>query len=604
MTKRISLSVLTFFLSLNVALAADNIAVTAGSGETVGFDDISSVKYQRIKLIYGADNSNSGDVSTSNPFPIQLRTSGGTETGTAGNPIQCSLANTATNATSVNTAVTSIAAGTNNIGDVDVASLPSGSVAATTAITLDYDTGGGTSNMLMHGIAIPASGGSVAGGTTTNPFNVKIGDGSLQASVRDTGSTDSLNVAIVDGSGTQITSFGGGTQFNEDAAHTTGDAGNQILTVRKDTAAATAGTDGDYQPPITDSSGRLWVNASGAAVPVTDNSGSLTVDNGGTFAVQAAQSGTWNITNVSGTVSLPTGASTLAEQQTQTTALQLIDDAVVADDAAFTPATTKVHMCGFEFDDSSPDSVNEGDAGAVRMSANRNLYSTIRDAAGNERGANVNASNQLEVSVGNTVTVASHAVTNAGTFAVQVDGSALTALQLIDDTVFTDDAAFTPGTSKVEAIGFEADETATDSVDEGDVGAGRITLDRKLIVTDYAHTAGGESNYSFLSTAAVLAAEIKGSAGQVYDIECFNRGANEVFMRLYNQTGAPGSGDTANIVWRGFIPGNAAGAGYVIPIPKGRVFSTGVGIRVTGDVADNDNTALAANEVACNIGYK
>lgn len=34
------------------------------------------------------------------------------------------------------------------------------------------------------------------------------------------------------------------------------------------------------------------------------------VSNAGTFAVQAAESGTWNVTNVSGTVSLPTGAST------------------------------------------------------------------------------------------------------------------------------------------------------------------------------------------------------------------------------------------------------------------------------------------------------
>jgi hypothetical protein len=41
-------------------------------------------------------------------------------------------------------------------------------------------------------------------------------------------------------------------------------------------------------------------------VPVSDAGGSLTVD--GTVA--ATQSGTWNITNVSGTVSLPTGAST------------------------------------------------------------------------------------------------------------------------------------------------------------------------------------------------------------------------------------------------------------------------------------------------------
>jgi hypothetical protein len=38
------------------------------------------------------------------------------------------------------------------------------------------------------------------------------------------------------------------------------------------------------------------------------------VTNAGTFAVQAAQSGTWNVTNISGTVSLPTGAATAAKQ--------------------------------------------------------------------------------------------------------------------------------------------------------------------------------------------------------------------------------------------------------------------------------------------------
>lgn len=42
------------------------------------------------------------------------------------------------------------------------------------------------------------------------------------------------------------------------------------------------------------------------------------------------QSGTWNVTNISGTISLPTGASTLAEQQTHTTSLQLIDDLPLA----------------------------------------------------------------------------------------------------------------------------------------------------------------------------------------------------------------------------------------------------------------------------------
>jgi hypothetical protein len=167
-----------------------------------------------------------------------------------------------------------------------------------------------------------------------------------------------------------------------------------------------------------------------------------------------------------------------------------------------------------------------------------------------------------------------------------------------------DDAAFTPGTSGVVMAGFEADETATDSVDEGDAGAGRMTLDRKIIVAQYAHTAGGATPYAALSSAAVLTAEVKSSAGQVYAIQGFNNGANEVFIRLYNQTGAPASTDGANIVWRGMIPGNAAAAGFSIPIPPGIACATGIGVRVSGAVADNDTTALAANEVMVNIQYK
>lgn len=49
----------------------------------------------------------------------------------------------------------------------------------------------------------------------------------------------------------------------EDAAHTSGDVGVPAMFVRSDTAASLGGTDGDYQPGITDSSGRLWVNIAG-----------------------------------------------------------------------------------------------------------------------------------------------------------------------------------------------------------------------------------------------------------------------------------------------------------------------------------------------------
>lgn len=47
-----------------------------------------------------------------------------------------------------------------------------------------------------------------------------------------------------------------------------------------------------------------------------------------------------------------------------------------------------------------------------------------------------------------------------------------------------DDAAFTPATDYVAVIGAQADETATDSVDEGDAGALRMTLRRALRIAN------------------------------------------------------------------------------------------------------------------------
>lgn len=87
------------------------------------------------------------------------------------------------------------------------------------------------------------------------------------------------------------------------------------------------------------------------------------------------------------------------------------------------------------------------------------------------------------VQVDNTVTVASHAVTNAGTFVVQENGAALTSLQLIDDTIFTDDTS-THSTGSTKGVGFMAAATPTDgSVNANDIGMVAMTTDRKLHVS-------------------------------------------------------------------------------------------------------------------------
>lgn len=86
-----------------------------------------------------------------------------------------------------------------------------------------------------------------------------------------TGGTDGDYVALItDSSGrlwtsatiTSVVPGTGATSLGkaEDAAHTSGDVGVMALAVRSDAAAATAGTDGDYQPLITDDTGRLWTH--------------------------------------------------------------------------------------------------------------------------------------------------------------------------------------------------------------------------------------------------------------------------------------------------------------------------------------------------------
>jgi hypothetical protein len=55
---------------------ADNTTLNAGSGgDVIASDDIGGVKFQRIKLITGNDNTNDGDVSKSNPLAIYTPTS-------------------------------------------------------------------------------------------------------------------------------------------------------------------------------------------------------------------------------------------------------------------------------------------------------------------------------------------------------------------------------------------------------------------------------------------------------------------------------------------------------------------------------------------------
>lgn len=115
-------------------------------------------------------------------------------------------------------------------------------------------------------------------------------------------------------------------------------------------------------------------------------------------------------------------------------------------------------------------------------------------------------------------------------------------------------------------------------------------------------TAYGLSQYSAISTGAVLSPNIKNTAGQVYSMELHNNQAATVaYARLYNKSTAPGSGDTP--VWRGMIPPLANGGVLNIDWPNGVSFPLGIGLRISGAIADNDTTVLTANTILANVEY-
>lgn len=542
---------------------ADNVELPSGSGgAVVATDDDGTAHHQYVKLEFGADNTQT-KVSSANPLPVIAGSNSGVD-----------------------------------IGDVTV------------------NNGSGAS-----AVPIQDGGNSI---TVDNGGTFVVQENGTQVQADDAAFTPATSKVVMVGA-----TFDDTLPDSVDE----GDGGAVRMSANRNLYVRIRDNAGNERGLNIDANGEIQISGTRNALPITDNGGnlsiddggnSITVDNGGTFAVQ--ESGTH----------------------------------VQADDAAFTPATSKVMMAGFTFDDVAPDSVNEGDGGAARMSANRNQYVQIRDNAGNERGLNIDANGEIQISgsrnalpitdnggsvtvdnggtfavqatvaagatniakaedvasadadvgvpamavrkatpantsgsdgdyeflqmsagrlwvdpSGVTLTVASHAVTNAGTFVTQENGAALTSLQLLDDVVVADDAAFTPATTKVLMVGFEADESATDSVDEGDGGAARMTLDRKQIVTLQPHTAGGLSTFmasgSDGSSILVATAQvIKASAGQLYGYYAYNPEAAVTFVHFYNTAAGSVTVGTTNPLFTIAIP---AGSAANLSIPQGITFS-------------------------------
>lgn len=113
---------------------------------------------------------------------------------------------------------------------------------------------------------------------------------------------------------------------------------------------------------------------------------------------------------------------------------------------------------------------------------------------------------------------------------------------------------------------------------------------------------GGSTSFKLISAASTNATSVKASAGKVVGIQAFNLNAEERFLKFYNKASSPTVGTDTPIKVLA-IPGATTGAGFVVSLPHGIGFSTGIALALTTGIADADTGAVAASEIVVNLDY-
>jgi hypothetical protein len=258
---------------------------------------------------------------------------------------------------------------------------------------------------------------------------VRLTDGTTDTDIRDLANSNALNVSIVDGSGDQITSFGGGTQYAVDDALGATPTGTLSLAIRDDALSALTPADGDAVGLRVNSSGALW----------------MALDSG---TVNAVQSGTWNVGVTSS--ALPSGAATSAAQTTGNTALNAIQTAVEILDNAISGSEMQVDIVSSALPSGAATSANQSTANTA-LSAIQTAVQLLDNAI---------SGNEMQVDV-LTSALPSGAATSAN------QSTIITSLQLLDNAISGNElqvdvvAALPTGTNTIGVVINERVSTAT-----------------------------------------------------------------------------------------------------------------------------------------------
>lgn len=537
---------------------SDNTTLNLGTGgDVIASDDVAGVKYQVVKLATGADGA--ADL-VSNSAPIPVSDAGGALT------VDGTVAATQSGAWSV----------TNVSGTV---SLPTG--AATAAKQPALGTAGTASADVI----------SVQGIASMTPLQVSDAGGSLTV---DNGGTFAVQVTAI--------SAGDNNIGNVDVVSLPALAAGTNNIGDVDVLSLPALPAGSNAIGTVTAVGAAAENAAVSGSPVLVggryDSSPRTLGNGDVGAAALNASGQMLVEIAAGAGSGGTAA---------------------ADDADFTAGTTSgTPVMGVY--ESTPTSVTDGDLGAIGITVNREVKVSVtsggvagvvedaasaggeegvlmlavrRDTAASSSGTdgdfstlNTDSTGRLHVNVGNTVTVGSHAVTNAGTFAVQVSSIAAgdnnignvdivslpastNTLEVVGDAAHDAAVAGNP-----VLVGFEARSTAPTAVADGDAVRGAASLLGKQIVLPYAIPA---STWAYASTAAVTdtaddeaAAAVASTRRYITGVQVFN-GHDTVGTEVVIKDGS-------TVMWRGWAEQTGGGCSAKFDPPLRGTANTAVNV--------------------------
>ena len=347
------------------------------------------------------------------------------------------------------------------------------------------------------------------------------------------------------------------------AAENAAVAGNPVLVAgRYDSSARTLG-DGDAGAVALDASGQMLVSGT-LTVGNTVTVASHAVTNAGTFAVQAVQSGAYNITNISGTVSLPTGAATAAKQPALGTAGSASSDVITVQGvASMTPILVNATGSGDVPITLAGETVvlGAGSAAIGKLAANSGVDIGDVDVMSVVPGTGATNLGKAED--------AAHSSGDVGVMALGVRNDALDALAGADGD-------YAP--LQVNALGAAF-------VQPAPAASGGLTISRQIDVDETED-------------------EISSSACQLYFISAQTVDATPLYLHFYNATAASVTVGTTTPLMTYIIPAQSDGngAGLLVEVSMGIPFSTAMSIAATTTVGGT--TGPGANECIVTVGYK